>query len=80
MITEVFKSNKKIKRHIIASFIIIILFFVFLYFFNGIEKVKLINCADKSYEKAIVVEIVEDNIQEDGHRSKQNRKDIYIKR
>lgn len=69
MITEVFKSNKKIKRHIITSFIII-LFFVFLYFFNGIEKVKLINCADKSYEKAIVVEIVEDNIQEDGHRSK----------
>ena len=69
MITEVYKSNKKIKRHIIASFIII-LFFVFLYFFNGIEKVKLINCADKSYEKAIVVEIVEDNIQEDGHRSK----------
>lgn len=69
MITEVFKSNKKIKRHIIASFIII-LFFVFLYFFNGIKKVKLINCADKSYEKAIVVEIVEDNIQEDGHRSK----------
>lgn len=69
MITEVFKSNKKIKRHIIASFIII-LFFVFLYFFNGMEKVKLINCADKSYEKAIVVEIVEDNIQEDGHRSK----------
>ena len=69
MITEVFKSNKKIKRHIIASFIII-LFFVFLYFLNAIEKVKLINCADKSYEKAIVVEIVEDNIQEDGHRSK----------
>lgn len=69
MITEVFKSNKKIQRHIITSFIII-LFFVFLYFFNGIEKVKLINCADKSYEKAIVVEIVEDNIQEDGHRSK----------
>lgn len=69
MITEVFKSNKKIKRHIITSFIII-LFFVFLYFFNGIEKVKLINCADKSYEKAIVVEIVEDNIQEDGQRSK----------
>ena len=69
MITEVFKSNKNITRHIIASFIII-LFFVFLYFFYGIEKVKLINSADKSYEKAIVVEIVEDNIQEDGHRSK----------
>lgn len=69
MITEVFKSNKKIKRHIIASFIII-LFFVFLYFFNGMEKVELINRAGTSYEKAIVVEIVEDNIQEDGHRSK----------
>jgi len=69
MITEVFKSNKKIKRHIIASFIII-LFFVFLYFFNGIEKIELINRSGTSYEKAIVVEIVEDNIQEDGQRSK----------
>lgn len=69
MITEVFKSNKKIKRHIIASFIII-LFFVFLYFFNGIEKIELINSAGTSYEKAIVVEIVEDNIQEDRQRSK----------
>ncbi|WP_099345840.1 hypothetical protein [Clostridium tertium] len=69
MITEVFKSNKKIQRHIITSFIII-LFFVFLYFFNGIEKIELINRSGTSYEKAIVVEIVEDNIQEDGQRSK----------
>ncbi|MDU7242170.1 YibE/F family protein [Clostridium sp.] len=67
MLTEIFKSNKKIKRHIIAS-LIIILFFVFLYFFNGIEKVELINRAGTSYEKAVVVEIIEDNIQEDGSR------------
>ena len=52
MITEVFKSNKKIQRHIITSFIII-LFFVFLYFFNGIEKIELINRSGTSYEKAI---------------------------
>mgnify|MGYP000060797267 FL=1 len=41
---------------------------MFLYFFNNIEKVELINRAGTSYEKAIVMEIIEDNLQEDGSR------------
>ena len=39
---------------------------MFLYFFNNIEKVELINRTGTSYEKAVVIEIIEDNLQEDG--------------
>lgn len=67
MLTDLLKSRKNIKKNIIVS-IIIILFFFFLYFFNKIEKVELINRTGTSYEKAIVVEIIEDNLQEDGTR------------
>lgn len=42
--------------------------FSFYTFFNKIEKVELINRTGTSYEKAIVVEIIEDNLQEDGTR------------
>lgn len=67
MLTDLLKSRKNIKNNIIVC-IIIILFFFFLYFFNKIEKVELINRTGTSYEKAIVVEIIEDNLQEDGTR------------
>jgi uncharacterized membrane protein len=67
MLKGLLKSNKDMKRSLIAGFIII-LFFIFLYFFNKVDKVELINRAGTSYEKAVVVEIVEDNIQEDGSR------------
>lgn len=67
MLTDLLKSRKNIKNNIIFG-IIIILFFFFLYFFNKIEKVELINRTGTSYEKAIVVEIIEDNLQEDGTR------------
>ena len=55
------------KRSVVAG-LIIILFFIFLYFFNKIEKIELINRSGTSYEKAVVLEILEDNIQEDGSR------------
>lgn len=61
------KDKKNMKNNIIAGFLVI-LFFVFLYFFNQIDKVELINRAGTSYEKAVVVEILEDNLQEDGSR------------
>ena len=67
MLTGLLKGSKNIKSRIIPL-IIIILFFVFLYFFNNIEKVELINRTGTSYEKATVVEILEDNFQEDGSR------------
>lgn len=67
MLTGLLKSTNKIKSSIIVGSIII-LFFIFLYFFNNIEKVELINRSGTSYEKAVVVEIIEDNLQEDGTR------------
>ena len=67
MLTGLLKNIRNIKGKIIVG-VIIILFFMFLYFFNNIEKVELINRAGTSYEKAIVMEIIEDNLQEDGSR------------
>ena len=44
-------------------------FAVFLYFFNQVEIYPLLNQEGTSYEKARVVQIVTDNIQEDGTRA-----------
>ena len=44
-------------------------FAVFLYFFNQVELVPLQNQQGTSYEKAKVVRVLEDNIQEDGTRA-----------
>ena len=67
MLTGLLKNIRNIKGKIIVG-VIIILFFMFLYFFNNIEKVELINRTGTSYEKAVVIEIIEDNLQEDGSR------------
>ena len=67
MLTGLLKNIRNIKGNIVAG-VIIILFFMFLYFFNNIEKVELINRTGTSYEKAVVIEIIEDNLQEDGSR------------
>ena len=52
----------------VITFCFLIIFFIFLYFFNNIERVELVNSSGTSYVKAVVNEIVEDNIQEDGSR------------
>lgn len=53
------------KRH--AIFIIItICFIVLLYFVNRIEKVSLYESEGRSFEKATVLQVTEDNIQESG--------------
>lgn len=61
------KSRKDIKRGLIVI-IISILFFTFLYYFSNVEKPQLVNRKGTSYEKAVVTEILQDNIQEDGSR------------
>lgn len=67
MLIGLLKGKKNIKSKFI-SFGFLIIFFIFLYFFNNIEKVELVNRAGTSYVKAVVNEIIEDNIQEDGSR------------
>ncbi|MBD7911146.1 MULTISPECIES: YibE/F family protein [Clostridium] len=59
------------RRAIIRIMIIMILtfgFFIFLYFFNKVDKPELINQKGTEYEKAVVEEVLKDNIQEDGSR------------
>lgn len=58
------------KKYIIRGImlLIIIVFGIFLYNFNDIEKAELIKTEGITYEKAVVEEIISDNIQEDGSR------------
>jgi uncharacterized membrane protein len=43
-------------------------FFAFLYFFNQVERVELVNQKGTGFEKAVVEDVVKDNIQKDGSR------------
>ena len=61
------KLQGKDKRRVIVIFFIMI-FIVLLSLFNKVEKVQLTNRDGNSYEKAVVLDIIEDNIQEDGSR------------
>lgn len=62
-------NNKKSIKSIIVTLCIVIAFFMFLYFFNNFERVELVNQSGTSYEKATVINILEDNLLEDGSRT-----------
>ena len=67
MVAGLLRRKKNINSKVI-TFCFLIIFFIFLYFFNNIERVELVNSSGTSYVKAVVNEIVEDNTQEDGSR------------
>ncbi|CUO44669.1 YibE/F family protein [Clostridium disporicum] len=67
MVAGLLRRKKNINSKVI-TFCFLIIFFIFLYLFNNIERVELVNSSGTSYVKAVVNEIVEDNIQEDGSR------------
>ena len=67
MVAGLLRRKKNINSKVI-TFCFLIIFFIFLYIFNNIERVELVNSSGTSYVKAVVNEIVEDNIQEDGSR------------
>lgn len=67
MLYKVFNGKSHNIRRIIIG-ILSISFFLFLYFFNQIDKVELINQKGTEFEKAIVEQVVKDNIQKDGSR------------
>ncbi len=52
----------KINKRQIIVFIIIIIFTIFLYQFNQIDKVQLYHQNGKSFESGEVVDIIQDNI------------------
>lgn len=64
MFSEIFKEkNSKIRRGIIL--LIGMGFFTFLYFFNQVDRVQLVNREGTSFEKAVVTEIINDNGESD---------------
>ncbi|HBF37059.1 MAG TPA: hypothetical protein DDW50_07030, partial [Firmicutes bacterium] len=59
------------KKSIISKVIgvaFLILFFIFLFYLNQIQKVPLVNQKGRTFEKAKVVAVVKDNLAEDGRR------------
>ncbi|MFT8314898.1 MAG: YibE/F family protein [Clostridium sp.] len=67
MLSKVF-SNKLTNIKRIVIIILALGFFIFLYFFNQVNKVELTNQKGTSFDKAVVEEVVKDNIQKDGSR------------
>ncbi len=55
-----------------------ICFFLFLYFFNQIDKVQLINRQNTSFEKAVVQEVIDDSSSEYGSSSGKQRVKLKI--
>lgn len=53
-------------------------FFVFLYFFNQIDRVQLVNKQNTGFEKAVVEEIAQDNINKDGARGDKQKVKVRI--
>lgn len=70
-------SDKLVKKIILA--IVIVAFACFLIKINSFEKVQLISTEGQSYEKAVVTEITQDNLQEDGNRYGNQEVRVQIK-
>lgn len=74
MFSKLFKDKQANIRRV-SIILITIGFLVFLYFFNQVDKVQIVNKQGTTFEKAVVEEIVKDNLQEGGSRAdKQNVK------
>ncbi len=76
------KQNKKItKRELLAKGILCLLaigFALFLWQYNQIDKVQLVNTEGRSFEKATVVSVLQDNLQEDGNRYGDQKVELRI--
>lgn len=59
-------QKKSLRRLIIV--ILLAGFFLFLYYLNQVEKPELVTTEGRNFEKATVVEILQDNLQENGRR------------
>lgn len=59
-------QKKSLRRLIIV--LLLAGFFLFLYYLNQVEKPELVTTEGRNFEKATVVEILQDNLQENGRR------------
>ncbi len=53
--------------------LLLVLFFAFAFWLNSVEKIPLVSRQGQTFEKGVVVEILEDNLLPDGTRSGQQR-------
>lgn len=60
--------NKSRLIKFISAVVFFVGFAIFLYFFNQVDKVELVNTKGRTFETAVVTEITQDNLQEDGSR------------
>ena len=67
MMTRLFGDKKANRRRAVIA-LLAVGFFVFLYFINQVQKPELVTSVGRTFERARVVEVVKDNIQEDGRR------------
>ncbi len=67
MLQKTFR-NKKSNIKKIFIFMFLVCFCMIIYFLNDLDKVQLTNISGNSYEKAQVVEVMEDNLEDDGSR------------
>lgn len=68
MNSKLFNHNKVIIRRAVIV-LLFIAFFIFLYFFNQVDRVQLVNKQGTAFEKAVVEQVLKDNIQADGSRA-----------
>lgn len=61
-------SDKRLLFKRAAVALLALLFLIFLYFLNQVKKPELVNTYGRTFEKATVAEILQDNLQEDGSR------------
>lgn len=71
--------NKQNAFRYIITFFILLFFCVFLYFFNQVVKPDLVSTQGRTFEKAVVTEIIQDNIQENGARVGEQHVKVKIK-
>lgn len=64
--------NKELKKRVLIKYLCVTIFgilsIIFLYKWNQVEKVNLVSTSSQSFDKAIVTEIISDNLQENGSR------------
>jgi len=67
MLKNLFADKKtNVRRAVIA--VLLVAFIVVLYWINQVQKPQLVTTVGRTFERARVVEVVKDNIQEDGQR------------
>ena len=54
-------------------------FAIFLWQFNQVDKAQIVSTEGRSFEKATVMSILQDNLQEDGNRYGDQKVELYIK-